>query len=399
MDEPLYPSVSSAEFERRHQAVWQQMEARGLDALVVYGESSGVFANFANCTYLTGYKDRLFSYAVVPRGAEPLLFISNPLYLPTAYAMAKVQSVDHATWDPGGRLADALRGIGAAAGRIGLVGTAGIQKSTLPHGHHEALTAGLPGATWEDATDVLQGIRRIKSPEEVDCLRRGAAMTDATVAALVNEARVGMTDSELAGILAKSGYAQGGEPRTLFVGSTSMAAPDIVFPRQTPSQRAIRSGDIVLTELSTEYAGYSGQVHRPLVVDAEPSPEYQRVFDVAKETFQQVLAALRPGATDDDVRRAAAPVVKDAGMWTMDGLLHGWGLSLEPPRLDVPEIATIQRHQQPTEFVPGMAIILQPHVLSPDQQRGLQLGSLVVITDDGAEAMQQYPMEWAHISA
>lgn len=399
MDETLYPSVSSQEYDRRYQAVWREMEARRLDALVVYGDSSGVFANSANCTYLTGYRDRLFSYAVVPRGGEPLLLISNPLYLPTAYAMAHVRSVDHVTWDPGGRIAEVVRGVGAGTGRVGLVGTAGIQKSTLPHEHLRALTAALPGVMWEDATDLLQGVRRIKSAEEVACLRKGAEMTDATVAALEADARVGMTDCDLAGIITQAGFAQGGEQRTLFIGSTPMVEPEIVFPRQTPSRRTIRAGDIVLTELSTEYAGYSGQIHRPLVVDGDPSPEYRRIFDVARETYERVLAALGPDKTDEDVRGAAGPVVKQAGMWTMDGLLHGWGLSLEPPRLDVLEIATIQRPQEPTVFAPGMTMVLQPHILSPDRRRGLQLGSLVVITEDGAEALQRYPMEFAHITS
>lgn len=399
MGEMIYPSLSDEEFNRRYEAVWERMEARGLDVLLVYGDSSGVFANFANCTYLTGYQDRLFSYAVMPRGEEPMLFISNPLYLPTAYAMARVSSVDHATWDPGGRIAEALKGLGLSTGRAGLVGTAGIQKSTMPYEHMQTLTSDLPGVSWEDATDILQEVRRIKSAEEVECLRKGARMTDATLVALKADGRAGMADCELAGIIAHAGLAHGGDQRTLFVGSTSMAEPDLLFPRQTPSQRVTRSGDVFLTELSTEYAGYSGQVHRPFVIDGDPTPEYEQIFEVARATYEAVLAALGPGRTDEDVRRAAGPVVKEAGMWTMDATLHGWGLALEPPRLDVPEVTTIQRPQEPTVFEPGMAVVLQPHILSADRRRGLQVGSLVVITDDGAEALQQYPLEFGRISA
>lgn len=396
--ETLYPSVSEKEYARRHRAVWQEMDARGLDALVVYSGSSGS-SDAANCAYLTGYRDPLFSYAVVPSGGEPHLLIGNPLYLPTAYAMARVRSIDHVTWDPGTRIAEALREVGAASGRVGLVGSAGIQKVTLPHEHVLALTSALPGAEFEDATDLLRGVRRIKSQEEIACLRRGAEMTDATVAALEAEARAGMTDSEWAGIIAGTALSLGGDQRTLFIGSTSMAEPEIVFPRQEPAQRTIGPGDIVLTELSTAYAGYAGQIHRAFVVGEEPAPEYQRIFEVAKEMCERVLAAMGPGATDEDVRRAARPVAQDAGMWTMDALLHGWGLSLEPPRLDVPEIATIARPQEPTTFEPGMTVVLQPHVLSPDRRRGLQLGSLVVITEDGAEALQRYPMEFIRIPA
>jgi Xaa-Pro dipeptidase len=394
----VYPAVSAGEYERRYRAVWAGMAERDLAALVVYS-GPAPSAGAASCAYLTGYRDGLFCYAVVPRDGEPLLLISNPLYLPTAQAMAHVRSIDHLTWNPGVRLAECLREVGAGSGRIGVVGSAGIQRLTMPYEHRLAAAAELPDATWTDATDLLQEIRRIKSPTELDLLRRGAELTDATVAALAEQARVGMTDSELAGIVAQTGLAGGGDQRTLFIGSTPMDDPAIVFPRQEPSLRTIRAGDVVLTELSTAYAGYAGQIHRALVVDADPTPEYRAIFDVAHEVCQRSIDALRPGATDEDVRQAVGPVIEGAGMWTMDTLLHGWGLSLEPPRLDVPGVATIQRPQQPVTFEPGMTVVLQPHVLSPDRRRGLQLGSLVAITDDGAEALQRYPMDIIRIAS
>lgn len=399
MSEAIYPSMSKAEFGRRHQAVWSEMSDRGLDALVVYGDSSGVYANFANVTYLTGYRDRILSYVIVTPEVEPMLFISNPLYLPTAYAMAQVESVDHVTWDPGGRIAEVLGELGVGSGRVGLVGTKGIQKSTLPYEHMRGMEAALPGVAWEDASDILQSVRLIKSAEEIACLRKGAAFTDATVAAVEAEARVGMTDNDIATIIARAGMEKGGEPRTLFLGSTPMDDPQIMFPLQFPSQRVTRSGDILLVELSTEYQGYSGQIHRAFLVDTEPTDEFQALFEVTRETYDRVLAAMGPGKTDEDVRAAAGPPIREAGMWTTDALMHGWGLSLEPPRLDVTDVTTIERPQEPIVFEPGMTMVLQPHILTADRSRGLQLGSLVVITEDGAEALQKHPMEWLHIAA
>ena len=397
--EAVYPSLSRGELERRHQAVWKAMQERGLDALVLYGDSSGVFANFANVTYLTNYRDRLFSYVIVIPEREPMLLISNPLYLPTAYAMAQVESIDHVTWDPGGRIADVLKGLGVGSGRIGLVGTAGIQKSSLPYEHMRAMEQALSGATWEEATDILQTVRRIKSAEEIEYLRRGAEFTDATVAAVEAEARVGMTDHDIATIIARTGLERGGDPRTLFVGSTPIADPQIRFPLQFPSHRQTRPGDIVLVELSTEYMGYSGQIHRAFLVETEPPQVFDELFRVTKEVYEAVLGVLGPGATDDDLRNAAGPIIREAGMWTTDALLHGWGLGLEPPRLDVLDVTTIERPQESIVFEPGMTMVLQPHVLSPDKNRGLQLGSLVVITDNGVEALQKHRMEWLPISA
>jgi Xaa-Pro aminopeptidase len=112
----------------------------------------------------------------------------------------------------------------------------------------------------------------------------GAELTDATLVALQQEAKEGMTELQLAGIIAKTCYGLNGDQRVSFIGATSMDDPQIIFPRQEPSHRKLQKGDVVLTELSSIYAGYAGQIHRPLGVSSKPTRAYQEIFGVAKET-------------------------------------------------------------------------------------------------------------------
>jgi Xaa-Pro dipeptidase len=393
---PLYPSFGREEYQRRYQAVWSEMERRRLDGLLIYGDSGSHSGNQANIFYLTGYRDPLFAYALVPLGQPPVLIISNQLYLPHARSMAAVENTDWATWNPPARIAEEVKKLKLHKGRLGIVGLRGIQKTTLPHEHTEGLKSSLPDASWEDATELLQKVRQIKSSDEIDRLRQGAEITDATVEALARQAREGMTEIQLGGIISKAATERNGEQRLLFIGATPMDDPEIIFPRQEPSHRTLERGDVVLTELSSGYGGYAGQIHRPLVVGVGPTKEYQELFEVAEEVFERVLAAVRPGMTDEAVRLAAAPI-KAKGFWTFDALVHGWGLTIEPPRLDLPEVAIIKRPQEPIEFKPGMCMVVQPHILSRDEKRGLQLGSLIVVTETGAEALQKYPMSFVQI--
>ncbi|MCC7484793.1 MAG: aminopeptidase P family protein [Burkholderiales bacterium] len=392
----IFPRFSAGEYRRRYASVWAEMEKRHVDGLVIYGDSGSHNGNQANIFYLTGYRDPLFSYALVPLGEEPILIMSNQLYLPHAKTMAVVGNVDWATWNPPERVAAELKRLKLDRARLGLVGLRGIQKSTLPHEHVEGLRSALPGASWEDATEILQQIRKVKSGEEIERLRKGAEMTDATVAALRQEAREGMTELQLAGIIAKACSSLDGEQRVTFIGATPMDDPQIIFPRQEPSHRKLQKGDVVLTELSASYAGYAGQIHRALVVGSKPTPAYREIFEVAREAYERVLSAIGPGKTDEDVRRGAIPI-KEKGFWTFDALVHGWGLTIEPPRLDLLEIALIKRPQEPIVFKPGMCMVVQPHVLTADKRRGLQIGSLVLVTETGAEALQKYPMEFVEI--
>lgn len=392
----LFPSVSDTEYQRRYRLLWSAMAEHGLDAMLVYGDSASSGGNLANIVYLTGYKDPLFSYILVLPEQQPLLMVSNPLYLPHALAMADVDRVEAVSWNPGEHLVRTLRDAGVGEGRIGLTGVRGIHKGALPHDHVRTMTDSLTAAEWVDTTSVLHEARRLKSEAELGLLRKGARFTDATVEALARDARAGMSEYELAGIVHGAAVGGGGDQRLTFLGSTSMSEPELVFPRQSPSHRRLSEGDVVLSELSTGYGGYAGQIHRAFAV-GEPTPEYRFLFDVARDIYDAALDALGPGRTDEDLRTAVRPIIKRAGVWTMDALLHGWGLSIEPPRIDVPEAATIQRPQEPTEFAPGMTMVLQPHVLADDQLRGIQLGSLIAITDGGAEPLQHYPMEWITI--
>ena len=184
--------------------------------------------------------------------------------------------------------------------------------------------------------------------------------------------------------------------RVEFLGATPMDAPEIVFPWQYPSTRRLQKNDVLLTELSVGYGMCSGQIHRPFVVGADPTPEYRRLYDLGVECYQRVFEVLKAGATDADFRRAAAGVVERDGYKTHDVLVHGWGLQIEDPRLDVPS-ATIKRPQMPFTFQTGMLMVIQPNVVSPDGRRGLQVGNLVAIEENGARSLQHYPMEFIRI--
>jgi len=395
----LYPMPDADDFRLRLSRVWAAMDRDGVDALLVYGDSASNGGNLANIRYLAGYRDPLFAYVVVIPDREPMLAISNPLYLPFAKEMAATSAVEAVSWDPGAHLAGMLADAGLSRARIGLVGTRGIQRSTLPHAHHEVLLRELPEVTWTDATELMVEVRSIKSAGELALIRRGAAITDATLVALRDGARIGMSEVQLAGLVHARACELDGEQRLTFIGATPMDDPQLVFPRQLPSLRRIRPGDVVLTELSTSYGGYSGQIHRPFAVGRPPTDTYRLLFDTAVEVYGAVLDVLGPGATDGDVRAAVGPVLRRDDVMTMDALIHGWGLTIEPPRLDVTERATIQRPQEPTVFQPGMTFVVQPHLLSPDQSQGLQVGALIAVTDDGYEVLDPLPMEFAVLDA
>jgi Xaa-Pro dipeptidase len=169
-----------------------------------------------------------------------------------------------------------------------------------------------------------------------------------------------------------------------------MDDPTGCLPAQNPSRRRLAPGDVVITELSASYWGYTGQVHRPVFVDAEPTPEWQRLFDVALEAYEAIVDVLRPDATEADVIRAAEPI-REAGYAIYDDLVHGYGVDIAPPIVDRDQLG-----RPPADggarFARNMTVVVQPNPITPDERMGLQLGALTVVRDEGAESLHEVPL-------
>jgi Xaa-Pro aminopeptidase len=176
--------------------------------------------------------------------------MSNRLYLPYAKQMSVIRRTDAVDYDPGSKVERRLRELGLEKAVIGVVGYRGILQTSIPFSVMDHWRRELKGASFVEATDLLHEVRSIKSKEELKWFRKGAALTDMAFEALDKKARAGMTDFELAGVLSNGYMPSGGGHQLIFVGSTSMARPHLIFPNQFPTHRKTRKGDIILTYLS-----------------------------------------------------------------------------------------------------------------------------------------------------
>lgn len=391
-DHPRYPK---AEYARRYREIRKRMRARGIDALVFYGDSGMQGGNQANIKYATNYKDPVSSFFVLPLKGAPALFISNRLYLPYAKKMSVIPKTEAVDYEPGAKVERRIRELGLEKGSIGLVGFRGILPVSMPFSVVDHWRKTLKGAQFTDASDILAETRLVKSPEELKWFRRGAALTDTAFEALEKKAKTGMSEFGLAALISGAYMPRGGSPQLIFVGSTSMARPRLIFPNQFPTHRKIRKGDVVLTELSADYEMHPGQAHRPISVGVEPTPAYRKLYEVAVEAYDRILKALKPGATHEDVKRAGA-VIEEEGFTTFDTTFHGWGLLIENPRIDI-DASILKRPQNEITFREGMLMVIQPNVCAADGKRGLQVGNLVEVTKTGARSLQKFPMKFMRI--
>ncbi len=393
-----YPRLSDAEFERRNNLARDLMRREGLSALVIFGNSGINRHNEANVFWLTNYLDLHHNYLVLPLDGEPALLTGLVNHVPNARAISVIVDTRWGTYEPAKEIVAKLKKDGISKGRVGLVGINATFGMGMPYQHFVSLRESLPEIEWMDVTRDFARLRVIKSEEEFDWLAKAAEFTDGTIAALENELRVGMTEHDLVGIIEGSYRHKGGQLHIAFLRSMPMDAPTACVPAQNVTDRVIQKGDVIIMEISASYWGYSGQIHRPIAVGQDPSPEWQKLFDVGEQAYGRICDAICPGATEGDVIKAAS-VIGESGYRIYDDLIHGYGVDIHPPLIDqscCDYWPWDDAHPAPAgrAFAENMAIVVQPNPITPDERMGLQIGALTRVTKDGAVSMQKFPMKF-----
>jgi Xaa-Pro aminopeptidase len=375
------------------------MDRHQLRALLLFGNSGVNRHNQASVFWLSNHLDLHHAYLLAPRdpAVEPALYVGLRNHLPDAARVAAVPIVEWGGHDPAAAVAARLQATGITSGRLGLAGVNATFGMGMPYQHHGTLRRLLPDLEPVEVTAELAALRAVKSDEELGWLRRAAELTDRAVEALRAEVRPGIPEYALLAIVEGAYRPLGGQPHITFLRSMPMAEPNGCVPAQNPSDRRLRQGDVIITEISASWWGYSGQIHRPIFVHAEPTPPWQRLFDTALDAYRRIVDAMRPGAHEADVIRAAS-VIGERGYAIYDDLVHGYGVDIHPPVID----RTCCRFwpwdparpaPQGRRFERNMAVVVQPNPVTPDERMGLQLGALTVVADGGAAALHRVPFQ------
>lgn len=374
-DDGGFPRFSDAEMGRRWAAASAELERAGADALLAYGaDRAGTAVQWLTEWPVTREAVLLW----IPGGGSPHLYVQFANHEDTANRLSRGCEVRWGGDSTLTTVADVLRSLKRGHLRLGVVGA-------LPASSARTLEAADAELVFLDHE--FQRLRLVKSPEELEWTRRGAALTDAGVQAFARAAGRGTSEAEL-WALTESGYvAEGGTTLIHYFSATSMRSPSMRVPAQWPSSRRLRPGDVVACEVSANWWGYPGQLLRTFTVDAEPSPLYRDLHDVASAAFEAVAGKVAPGTTGAELAEAAR-IIESAGFTTCDDVVHGFVGGYLPP-----VVPGGGRPARNGSFVleEGMTVVVQPNVGTVDRRAGVQTGELLLVTANGYERLHAYP--------
>jgi Xaa-Pro aminopeptidase len=250
-------------------------------------------------------------------------------------------------------------------------------------------------------------MRVIKSAEEVEALRRAAHITCEAHLEVMHRARPGLYEYEIDALL-RSAFRSRGSPRVAYspvVGSGSNAT--VLHYRGTARQ--LQPGDLLLVDAGCEVEYYAADVTRTFPVSGRFSPDQSAVYEIVLSAQLAAIEAVRPGATLDDVHRAAVEVIARG--------LVGLGVIPGPPEeaiaeerykpfymhrtshflgMDVHDVGRSRNEGRPVALQAGMVITVEPGLYfaesAPDAAAeyrgiGVRIEDDVLVTEQGSTVL------------
>jgi Xaa-Pro dipeptidase len=235
----------------------------------------------------------------------------------------------------------------------------------------------------EPADALVAQLRMIKDADEIAAMRRAVAITEQALNDVLDAVHVGMTERQVANHLTQALLQRGAEG--LAFEPLIQSGPNSALPHATPGERVIQAGEVLLLDFGVAFDGYLSDITRTFVVGSA-SAEIKKIYELVKQANAAGSAAARPGATGQDVDRAARKVITEAGYGQYFTHRTGHGLGLEghePPYM-------VEGNAVPLEV--GNTFTIEPGIYVPGLG-GVRIEDDLVITENGAESLTTYDRE------
>jgi Xaa-Pro aminopeptidase len=325
------PPFDRSEYADRLRRTRTRMAAAGVDVLIS--------TDPANMNYLTGYDGWSFytpqGVVVGPEG-DPLLYTrlmdANgarvTTYLDDDHILGFPDHyVQHRDRHPNDWVSAELRTRGLGAGTVALE----MDSYYFTPRAYEAFRAGLPEAQLVDSQELVNWVRSVKSPAELDVMREAARIMERVMQVGVDAVQPGVRQCDAVAAIyaaAVAGTPEYGGEYTSFVPMLPTGVGTST-PHLTWSDRPFVTGEATILELGAARHRYHVPMARTVFLGAPP-PKLASTAEVVAEGMQAALAAVRPGVTCESVEAAWREVIARHGLSKESRIGYSVGLNYPP---------------------------------------------------------------------
>lgn len=254
----------------------------------------------------------------------------------------------------------------------------GFEKARLSYEAWQLLKETLPlGVNLRPAGALIEERRMVKTPEEIERIRRSVRINSEAFTAAVKKMRPGISEADVAAEIEYQMRRRGAEKPSF---DTIVAfGARTALPHAQPTAQRLGNHELVLIDMGATQEGYASDMTR-MVFLGKPAADARRMYDAVLEAQLAAIDAVREGVTAERVDRAARQRLKSRGLDKafVHSTGHGLGLEIhEPPRLG---------KKDKTELRAGMVVTIEPGVYVKGAG-GVRIEDTVLVTERGCEIL------------
>ena len=330
--------IPDAEYAERVKRAAEKIRERGLDAMLVVSTES----DYANARYFSGFWPLFERAGVVISAAGDAALIVGPESSVFGKDFGKLEKVFvlkefRESADPSypelraDTFRDVFKAVGVQGDRL-RIGLGSYVECTLPI--FEGLKEAYPAAEIVKCNDVMVDLRKIKSENELACIREGFRIIELATDEVIRNLRPGVTELEMVGVAQRVIYENGAEYEGL---------PMYVFSEESTRHaisrsryREIKKGDIVQLNLSAKIDGYSPSIGLPVVM-GKLEGERRELVEFCRKMHEWTCEKIKAGVLASDVAKEFYELYKQNGYEKnyVYGPCHGTGMiEVEAPWME-----------------------------------------------------------------
>ncbi len=330
--------IPDHEYQERIQKAAAMLREKNLDAMLVCSTES----DYANARYFSGFWPLFERAGVIISaqgdaallvGPESAVFGKDFGKLDKVFVLKEFrESADPAYPElKASTFRDAFKGIGVSGEKI-RIGLGSYVECTLPI--YEGLTAAFPEAEIVKCNDIMVNMRKIKSQNELACIREGFRIIELATDEVIRNLKPGVTELQMVGIAERVIYENGAEYEGL---------PMYVFSEESTRHaisrsryREIKKGDIVQLNLSAKVDGYSPSIGLPVIM-GKLEGERRELVEFCREMHEWTCEQIKASVIASDIAKQFYEIYKQHGYEKnfVYGPCHGTGMiEVEAPWME-----------------------------------------------------------------
>ena len=367
------------------------MEEAGIDVLVATSKHNVQYLLGGHRAFFFDYMDamglsRYLPVFVYPKGAPgKAAYYGHRLEgfqkEVAPFWVAEAQTTSSGSVDVMQKAIDHIKKSGVKARRIG------AELAFMPVDSGTALRNAFPDAEIADALFVLERLRAVKSPEELEKLRIASEGVIESMLAVIATHGPGATKRELTEALRREETNRG----LIFEYCLITAGSSL---NRAPSEQRWEKGDVLSLDSGGNFHGYIGDLCR-MAIQGEPDSELEDLLGEIEAIQRAAMKPIKAGRMGGEIYAAADPLVRQSKQHNhMHFLAHGMGLvSHEAPRLTASGPVPYDAYDATRPLEAGMVVSVETTLQHP--RRGfIKLEDTVVVTPSGFDIYGEGGRGW-----